>query len=339
MNLETKYLGLKLKNPLILGASPLADKVETVQRLEEAGASAIVLRSLFEEQIQMEDQAIEHHVERHGGAFSEAASGFFPALSDFALDTGQYLEQIRKIKQKVSIPVIGSLNGVTSGGWEYHSKLIEEAGADALELNFFELPTETDESAADIEKRYIEILKHIRAMVKIPLAVKLSPFFSSIPNFVKSLKEAGADGVVLFNRLYQSDIDIESLEVRPILHLSSSSELGLRLRWLAILEPHFPGLLAVSGGVHTSSDVIKSLMAGASVIQLVSTILKHGPEQFRILEQELLDWLEKNEYESLDQLRGSMSLRTCPDPSAFGRANYMKILRGWSLSSTGSQFS
>ncbi len=331
MNLETNYLGLKLKSPFILGASPLTDTLEMVEAAEKGGAAAIVLRSLFEEQIAMEERAYQHHVSAHEGGFAEAAGGYLPPLEDFSLDTKDYLEHIRKIKKTVKIPVIGSLNGITPGGWERHSRLMEEAGADALELNFYDMPTDPGKTCMDVEARYIEIFKHIRAMVKIPLAVKLSPFFSSLPNFVSQLKTAGADGLVLFNRLYQSDIDIEELQVKPVLHLSSSTELALRLRWLAILEPHYQGSLIVSGGVHTVTDAIKASMAGASGIQMVSAIIKNGPSHFAKLTKELSEWLIAHEYDSLNQLRGSMSLRTCPDPSAFGRANYMKTLHGYSV--------
>ncbi|MGK5088529.1 dihydroorotate dehydrogenase-like protein [Bdellovibrionota bacterium FG-2] len=331
MKLATKYLGLTLKSPFVLGASPLTDSIDMITAAENAGASAIVLRSLFEEQIAMEERAFDHHVSRHDSVSAESAGGFFPPLSDFALDTEHYLEHIRRIKERVKIPVIGSLNGITPGGWERHSRLIEEAGADALELNFYDMPTDPTKTSVDVETRYIEILKHIRGMVKIPLAVKLSAFFSSLPNFVNELKKNGADGVVLFNRLYQSDIDVENLQVRPVLHLSTSTELSLRLRWLAILEPHFQGSLIVSGGVHTVTDAVKAIMAGASGIQMVSAIIKNGPTHFTKLTKELTDWLVAHEYNSVGQLRGSMSLRTCPDPSAFGRANYMKTLHGWSV--------
>ncbi|MGK5085632.1 dihydroorotate dehydrogenase-like protein [Bdellovibrionota bacterium FG-1] len=331
MDLTTSYLGITLKNPLMLGSSPLTDELNKIRAFEDSGASAIVLRSLFEEQIKMEERAFIHHVESHGAASAEAADGFLPAFDDFALDTEHYLEHIQKIKARVGIPVIGSLNGITPGGWERYSKLIEEAGADALELNFYDLPTDPLNTCMDVEARYLEILRNIRQMIKIPLAVKLSPFFSSLPHFVMELKKNGADGIILFNRLYQSDIDIEALQVKPVLHLSHSSELALRLRWLAILEPHFQGSLAVSGGVHSVTDAIKAIMAGASVVQMVSAIIKQGPQHFTQIQRELVQWLTEHEYTSLSQLRGSMSLRTCPDPSAFGRVNYMKTLHGWNV--------
>lgn len=331
MNLSVDYLGLKLKSPLVLGASPLTDRVDLVRKFEDGGASALVLRSLFEEQIRMEERAYHHHVASHTDTSAESATGFLPNFSDFTFDSDSYLEHIQKVKSAVSIPVIGSLNGVTSGGWENYSKLIEEAGADALELNFYDLPTDPSDTCQNVETRYIEILQTIRQQVKIPLCVKLSPFFSSLPHFVQQLSECGANGLVLFNRLYQPDIDIENLQIQPTLHLSDSSELSLRLRWLAILEPNFKGSLAVAGGVHTMEDVIKSFMAGATVAQMVSAIMKHGAKHFHKIEAELRHWLVEHDYESLEQLRGSMSLRTCPDPSAFGRTNYMKTLHGWNI--------
>jgi dihydroorotate dehydrogenase (fumarate) len=331
MNLEVIYLGLKLKNPLMTGASPLTDSLDYIKKFEDAGAGAIVLRSLFEEQIEMEERAFHFHVESHSDSSPESSTGFLPKFSDFAFDSEHYLTHIQKVKSSVSIPVIASLNGITSGGWERYSKLMEDAGADALELNFYDLPTERAHSCINVEARYIEILKHIRALVKIPLAVKLSPFFSSLPHFVQQLTNAGANGIVLFNRLYQPDIDIEKLQVKPSLYLSDSSELALRLRWLAILEPQFTGSMAAAGGVHSTVDVIKALMAGATTAQMVSALMKNGPSHFTKIENELRDWLIEHEYESLEQMRGSMSLRTCPDPSAFGRTNYMKILHGWNV--------
>lgn len=331
MKMDINYLGLKLKSPLMVGASPLTDRLDYIKKFEDAGASAIVLRSLFEEQIEMEERAFHFHVASHADSSAEASTGFLPNFTDFAFDSEHYLEHIRKIKETVSVPVIGSLNGITPGGWENYSKLIEEAGADAIELNFYDLPTDPTQNCMDVELRYIEILKHIRKLVKIPLSIKLSPFFSSLPHFVQNLTAAGADGIVLFNRLYQPDIDIENLQVKPSLYLSDSSELALRLRWLAILEPHFKGPMAVAGGVHTTVDVIKAIMAGATTTQMVSALMKHGPSHFVTIENELKQWLIEHEYESIDQLRGSMSLRTCPDPSAFGRTNYMKILHGWNV--------
>lgn len=331
MNLNVTYLGLKLENPLMTGASPLTDSIDLIKRFEDAGASAIVLRSLFEEQIAMEERAFHFHLTSHSDSSAEASTGFLPMFNDFAFDSEHYLDHIRKVKDAVNLPVIGSLNGITTGGWENFSKLIEEAGADALELNFYDLPTDPLDSCATVESRYIEILKNIRKLVKIPLSIKLSPFYSSLPHFVKQLVDAGANGIVLFNRLYQPDIDIENLCAKPSLHLSESSELALRLRWLAILEPHFQISMAAAGGVHTTVDVIKAMMAGASTTQMVSALIKNGPTHFSTIRDQLTQWLVDHEYESLNQLRGSMSLRTCPDPAAFGRTNYMKSLHGWNV--------
>lgn len=331
MNTSVNYLGLHLKSPLMVGASPLSDNLDMVKRMEDSGCSAIVLRSLFEEQIEMEERAFHHNVDAQASSSPEAAGGFFTAFKDFEFDTSHYLEHLRKVKKSVGVPVIASLNGVTPGGWERFAKLIQEAGADALELNFYDLPTDPAENSGAVEARYLQVLKDIRKTVKIPLSVKLTPFFSSLLNFTQQLSAAGANGVVLFNRLYQPDIDVESLEVNTGLALSDSSELSLRLRWLAILEPHFKGSMTVSGGVHTAIDAIKSIMTGASGVQMVSAIMKHGPHHFANVELQMKEWLEEHEYESLEQMRGSMSLRTCPNPAAFSRTNYMKMLHGWSV--------
>jgi dihydroorotate dehydrogenase (fumarate) len=332
VNLQVNYLGMTLRTPFMPGASPLTDSFDMIRRLEDAGASAIVLRSLFEEQIEMEENAFLHHAESHRGAYAEASEGLLPtSFHDFAFDTEHYLEHLRKVKAAVKTPVIASLNGVTHGGWEKYSRMMEQAGADAIELNFYDLPTDPAETSAQMESRYVEILKGVRALVKVPIAVKLSPFFSSLPNFARQLTDAGASGIILFNRLYQPDIDTEELKITSALSLSNSSELALRLRWLAILEPHFKGSLAVSGGVHSSLDAIKALMTGASAVQMVSAIIKNGPGVITQIENEVRTWLVEHEYESLEQLRGSMSLRTCPNPSAFSRTNYMKVLHGWKV--------
>lgn len=328
MNLETEYLGLKLKNPLMPGASPLADNLDHVRRLEDAGASAIVMRSLFEEQLQLEEQARYTHIEMHAESFGEAQS-FFPAAEDFSLSPGQYLDQIVRIKSAVQIPVIASLNGVTPGGWVECAANLELAGADALELNFYDLPTDISCDAADVETRAIELLQIIRQNVKIPIAVKLSPFFSSLPNFSAALAGSGADGLVFFNRFYQPDIDIEELEVTPTLHLSDPSELNLRLRWLAIISATVDTSYAVSGGVHSATDAIKAIMTGAHAVQMVSVLLKRGPAFLGTVLAELTHWLEEHEYESVAQLRGCMNLKKTPDPAAFERANYLRILQGW----------
>jgi dihydroorotate dehydrogenase (fumarate) len=326
MDLSTSYLGLRLFNPFMPGASPMADHMDWVKRLEDAGAAAIVLRSLFEEQITREREGMIHHMEITADSFAEAVS-YFPRPDDFAFGPDQYLNQVRKLKEAVNLPVIASLNGTTPEGWLEYARQIQEAGADALELNVYFLATNPAESGVVIEKRILEVTRLVKQNVTIPVAVKLSPFLSSLSHFAQQLDLIGADGLVLFNRFYQPDIDVEALEVTPVLHLSDSMELGLRLRWLAILSGHVRASLAVSGGVHTSADVIKSVMAGAHVVQLVSALIAQGPRHIRTLVQELTEWMEKHEYASLEQMQASMSLQRCPDPAAFERANYMKVLQ------------
>jgi dihydroorotate dehydrogenase (fumarate) len=330
MDLSTTYLGLRLKNPVMPGASPLGDKLDKVRRLEDAGAAAIVMHSLFEEQIVNEQMAEFAHTEHHAESFSEAVS-YFPRQEDYALGPDRYLNQISRIKQSVDIPVIGSLNGVTKGGWIDYAHLIEQAGADALELNVYYIATDPDEPGTAVENRTLDILTAIKETVRIPIAVKLSPFFSSPGHFAKQLDSLGAAGVILFNRFYQPDIDIEELEATHRLELSNSTELRLRLRWAAILHGHLNGSIAVSGGVHSVEDIIKAVMCGADVVQVVSCLLKYGPAHIQSLIEGLGRWLEDHEYESIDQMRGSMSLRHCPDPSVFERANYLKVLQLWKV--------
>ena len=328
MDLSTTYLGLQLSNPLMTGASPLADDLDMVKRLEDAGAAAVVMRSLFEEQITREQLVAERAIEEHADSFAEALS-YFPKPEDYRLGPEQYLEQIQKIKKAVKIPVIGSLNGVTAKGWLDYAKKIEQAGANALELNAYYLATDLNQSGETVEKRLLNIARIIKHNVKIPVAFKLSPFFSSLPYLAKQLDDLKVDGLVLFNRFYQPDIDLENLEVEPKLHLSDSSELLLRLRWLAVLSGRIKASLAVSGGVHTPEDAIKALMAGAHAVQVVSVLLKRGPQYLRELKKGMEQWLEQHEYESVQQLQGSMGLQKCPDPAAFERANYMRVLTGW----------
>src|SRR5689334_18956901 len=277
MNLKTEYLGLKLDSPLMPGASPLPDSLDMVRRLEDAGASAIVMRSLFEEQITREMTGKIEVVEEHEESFAEALS-YFPKASEFSLGPDEYLDQLRSICEAVSVPVIGSLNGITARGWLDYAKQIEETGADALELNVYYLATDPAEESLAVEARTLEIVRAVRAALHIPIAVKLSPFFSALPHFVRQLEKAGADGLVLFNRFYQPDIDVENLEAEPTLHLSDPSELLLRLRWLAIVAPAVGIPLAASGGVHSGMDAVKAVMAGASAVQVVSALLKKGPE-------------------------------------------------------------
>lgn len=328
MNLSTQYLGLTLAHPFMTGASPLVDRLDLVRHLEDAGVSAITMHSLFEEQIAMEQVATIRHMESHAEAYAEALS-YFPAPDDYALGPDAYLEQIRRIKAMVDVPVIGSLNGSTGRGWVEYAKLIEQAGADALELNVYFLATDPDESSAAIETRVLNVAGSVKEAVSIPVAVKLSPFFTSLPHLARHLDAVGVDGLVLFNRFYQPDIDVEALDVAPRLQLSDSSELLLRLRWLAILRGRVKASLAATGGIHTGLDAIKAVMAGASGVQLVSVLLHHGPDKLRDLQREFARWMEDHEYESVEQMCGSMSLERCPDPAAFERANYTRILQTW----------
>jgi dihydroorotate dehydrogenase (fumarate) len=328
MDLSTTYLGLRLAHPILPGASPMADDLDTVKRLEDAGAAAITMRSLFEEQIVREQMGATEHIHGYEGAHPEALS-YLPPTSVFALGPDRYLEHLRKVRAAVSVPVIASLNGTTPGGWVEYARLMEQAGAHALELNLYTIPTDAEESAQVVEDRGIAVVSAVAKEVKIPIAVKLSPFYSSLPNFAKRLALAGADGVVLFNRFYQPDIDVEDLDVTHALHLSDSSELLLRLRWLAILSGRTKLDLAVSGGVHTAVDAIKAMMTGAQAVQVVSALLKRGPSYLRTLIDEIRAWLEQHEYESAKQLTGSMSLERCPEPAAYERANYMSLLQSF----------
>lgn len=328
MNLQTTYLGLDLPHPLMAGASPMVDDLDTVRRLEDAGVAAMVMHSLFEEQITREQWGTVLDMDLHSENSAEALS-YFPQPSEFRLGPENYLDQIRRIKSAVAVPLIASLNGTSGLGWLTYARLMEQAGADALELNLYSLSTCPTESASELEARHVKIVQTVKSGVNIPVAVKLSPFYSSLPHFAKALQVAGADGLVLFNRFLQPDIDVENLEADATLQLSDSTELLLRLRWLAILYGHFNGSLAASGGVHTALDTIKALMAGATGVQMVSALLMNGPRRVQTIRQGLEDWLEEHEYESLEQLRGSMSLLKCPNPQAFTRANYMRIIQGW----------
>jgi dihydroorotate dehydrogenase (fumarate) len=309
------------------GASPMVDDLDTVRVLEDAGASAIVMHSLFEEQIRQEAREA-RLLEGHTESFPEAIS-YLPKPGIFALGPDEYLEQIQRIRGAVAIPVIASLNGTTPQAWVEYARLIQSAGAHALEVNFYYVSTDPLENGEDVERRTVETAEAVKAAVSIPVAVKLSPFYSSFANLASRLDSAGVDGLVIFNRFYQPDIDIEELEVLPTLQFSDSSELRLRLRWLAILRASVETSFAVSGGVHTATDAIKAIMAGADAVQMVSALLKHGPERLGEVLAEMTEWLEEHEYGSLEQLRGSMSLRHCPDPAAYERTNYLRVLQGW----------
>jgi dihydroorotate dehydrogenase (fumarate) len=328
MNLSTTYLGLKLAHPLMPGASPLSTDLDTVRRLEDAGAAAIVMHSLFEEQIAMEQAAALDHVDAHDESSAEATS-YFPRPEAYRLGPDDYLALIAKIKAAVKVPVIASLNGVTKGGWLSYAKQMQQAGADALELNVYYLPTDPAMTSEHVEVTAVEMVQEVKKNITIPVAVKLGPFYSSLPNVARRLETAGADGLVLFNRFYQPDIDVEQLEAKRTLQYSTSAELNLRLRWLAILSGRLRPSLAASGGVHTATDVVKAVMAGAHAVQVVSALLQKGPAYLRQLRDELSRWLEAHEYESLGQMRGSMNLVKSPDPTAYERANYIQILQGW----------
>jgi dihydroorotate dehydrogenase (fumarate) len=298
--------------------------------MEDAGVAAIVMHSVFEEQITREQLGTIYHMEVNNNSYAEALS-YFPDPPEFHLGPDEYLDQIRKVKEATNVPIIGSLNGLTAGGWIEYAKKIEEAGADALELNMFYLPTDVAEDAGTVEKMQIDAVQHIKKATKLPVCVKLAAMFSALPNFVKGLADAGADGVVLFNRFYQPDIDIHELEATPTLSLSTSQELLLRLRWIAVMAGKVDCSLGLTGGVHTHTDVIKSVMVGADAVQLTSCLLKNGPKYLGTLLEVVREWMETNEYESLAQMKGSMSLVKSPDPTAFTRANYMRVLQSWKV--------
>lgn len=327
-DLSTSYLGLKLKNPVVASASPISKKLEGIKRLEEAGAGAVVMYSLFEEQITHESLALDHYLSRGTETFAESLT-YFPNLDSYNVGPEDYLELIHKAKQAVSIPVIGSLNGVSSGGWVDYAKKIEQAGADALELNMYYIVTDPAITSQELEENYIELVKNVRAQVKIPLAVKLSPFFTALPNLANNLALAGANGLVLFNRFMQPDLDIETLEVNPNLQLSTSSELRLPLRWIAILYGRVTCDLALTTGVHSGQDVLKAMMAGANVAMLASELLQHGIGRISEMLSDMTAWMESYEYESIRQMQGSMSQKAVAEPAAFERANYMKALQSF----------
>jgi dihydroorotate dehydrogenase (fumarate) len=327
-DLKTSYLGLQLRNPLVASASPLSKKVDLVQRMEEAGAAAVVLYSLFEEQILHESHALDHYLSRGAESYAEALS-YFPDLPSYNLEPESYLEHLVRVKRLVQIPVIGSLNGVSPGHWLEYAHKIEQAGADALELNIYDLPTDPEVPGVVLEERYVALVQEVRAQIRIPFAVKLSPFFTALPNLARRLAAAGADGMVLFNRFYQPDIDLEQLEVRPTVHLSRSDDLLLPLRWIAILSPQIPVDFALTGGVHTAHDVLKAMMVGARATMLASELLANGIFRLDEILNDLRLWMEEHEYESIEQMQGSMSQRAVAEPAAFERANYMRALNSF----------
>jgi dihydroorotate dehydrogenase (fumarate) len=328
IDLSTTYLGLQLAHPFLPGASPLCDDLDTVRRLEDAGAPALVLRSLFEEQIVGEQLQAFVDVERHGESNAEASS-YLPQPQSFIFGPEEYLDHLRRVREAVRVPVIASLNGATAHGWSDFPRLIQEVGANALELNIYRLALDPRVSGAAVESECLEAIRAVRAQIAIPIAVKLSPFFSSLAWFAHEAVAAGANALVLFNRFYQPDIDPVGMQADPTLQLSSPEELPLRLRWLAALSGRIGCQLAVTGGVHSALDAVKAIMAGADVAQVVSVLLRRGPGHLRALRSELEAWLEEHEWPSLRHLRGVMDLDRCPHPEAYERANYMLMLQGW----------
>ncbi|MBW7887697.1 MAG: dihydroorotate dehydrogenase-like protein [Bacteroidetes bacterium] len=328
MDLSTTYLGLPLKNPIVASASPMSRTVGSIRLMEDYGASAVVLYSIFEEQIRHESKEIFHHLTAPAESYAEATS-YFPEPHEYHAGPDEYLEHIRRVKESVGIPVIGSINGVTDGGWIEYAKLIEQAGVDALELNIYYIPTDSSVPSDSIEKTYYDIVNDVRSQVKIPIAVKMSPFFTSVANVARNLDAMGVNGLVLFNRFYQPDINLDTLNVEPGVVLSSSNSIRLPLRWIAILNGKIKASLAATTGVHTAEDVIKLTMAGADVTMMCSALLRHGPRKIREVLDDMQRWMIDREYESLNMMRGSMSHKNVADPSAFERANYMKALQSY----------
>jgi dihydroorotate dehydrogenase (fumarate) len=328
LDLTTSYLGLRLAHPLVVGASPLVDDLDTVRRLEDAGAAAIVMHSLFEEQLTGEQLATFHVMESAEGAFPEAVT-FFPRPPEFTLGPEEYLEHIRRLKAAVAVPVVASLNGSTPGGWLTYGRLMQEAGADALELNVYFLATDPGASGEILERRTLSMVQTVTQGLAIPVAVKISPYYTALAHLARRLELAGAAGLVLFNRFYQPDLDPENLAIERRLRLSTPAELPLRLRWLAILSAKLSLSLAASGGVHGALDAVKAVAAGAHAVQMVSALLQRGPAALRMVRDEFARWLEEHGYGSVAELRGSLNLERCPDPAAYERANYMQLLQSW----------
>jgi len=325
MDLTTRYLGLNLRTPLVPSASPLSDEVDNIKRMEDAGASAVVLHSLFEEQVRSEQEAVQYHLMYGTDSFPESLT-FFPKPAEFITGPEEYLGKVRKAKESVQIPIIASLNGAAIGGWVDYARKIQQAGADAIELNVYSIPTELDRTSAEIEQNYVDILKAVKSTVSIPVAMKLSPFFSNMANMAKRLDQAGANGLVLFNRFYQPDINLEELEVEANIHLSTPHELRLPLRWIAILYGRIKADLAATSGIHCAADALKMLMVGADVTMLCSIFFKKGLGSIREIETDMCNWLAEHDYQSVRQLQGSMSQKYCADPAAFERAQYMRAI-------------
>ncbi len=327
-DLSTTYLGLNLRNPLVASASPLSRKVDRAKKLEEAGISAIVMYSLFEEQIIHESLELDHYLNRGTNSFAEALS-YLPDGGMYGISPEKYLNHVAGLKKALTIPVIGSLNGVSKGGWTEYARRIENAGADALELNMYYIPTDINITSSDIEDMQVDLVAEVKSAIKIPLAVKISPFVTSIPNFTKRLVEAGADGLVLFNRFYQPDFDLDEMEILHSLDLSTSSELRLPLRWISILHGKLNVDFALTSGAHTYTDVLKAMMAGAKVAMMASNLLRNGEQATAPILSELETWMQEREYESIRQMQGSMSQKSVREPEAFERANYMKVLNNY----------
>jgi len=333
MDLTTNYLGLKLRSPLVVSASPLSEDIDNLKRMEDAGAAAVVLYSLFEEQLRQDRLELHQNLQQGTESFAESLT-YFPEADEYKLGPEEYLKHIAAAKKATRIPIIASLNGSSVGGWTDYAKQIQQAGADALELNIYYIPTDMDLSGEVVEETYINILKAVKANVSIPVAVKLSPFFSNFANMAKRLDQAGANGLVLFNRFYQPDIELETLEIKPNILLSTPMAMRLPLRWIALLHGKLKASLAATSGIHRASDALKMLMVGADVTMLCSTVIRHGIPQIAMIERELVGWLEEHEYESVSQLKGSLSQKNCAEPAAYERAQYMKALTSFALPRT-----
>ena len=334
MDLTTNYMGLTLKHPIVPSASPMSDNLDKIRQLEDAGASAIVMYSLFEEQIASESLMLDHYLTYGTESYAEAVS-YFPHMESYNVGPHEYLDLLRSAKEAVDIPVIGSLNGISTGGWIEYARHMEDAGADGLELNIYYIPTDPFMDSAEIEQMYLDVVHDVKKSVTIPLAVKVGPYFSSFANMAMRLKQAGADALVIFNRFYQPDIDLEELAVTPNLMLSNSHELRLPLLWTAVLYGRVAVDIAITSGVHTHEDVLKGMMAGANVTMMASGLLCNGPDRIGAIVEDLKRWMEEHEYESIQQMRGSMSQRNVAEPAAFERANYMKVLGSWRQDPTG----
>ena len=326
MDLSTTYMGLKLRTPLVPSASPLSQEIDNIKRLEDAGASAIVLYSLFEEQLRLETLELDMALTAGTESFAESLS-YFPQPAEYHLGPEGYLEHIRRAKQAVRIPVIASLNGASVGGWTEYARQMQQAGADAIECNIYYIPTDLEQTAAEVEETYVEILQAVKSAVTIPVAMKLSPFFSNMANMARRLDDAGVNALVLFNRFYQPDIDLEDLSVRPNVLLSTPQAMRIPMRWIAILYGRIKASLAATSGIHGPQDVIKMLMVGTDITMLCSVLLRNGIGHLRVIEQGVKEWLEEHEYDSVRQAQGSMSQVKVPDPSAFERAQYMRAIR------------